>query len=545
MLYSAWQLRVPKGVLKVTLANLLVEADLRWSGNIQVRRQTSRHTRGCEIECSPEAVPEFCGWLFSEKGYSFASLIAEEHESQWELRYVWYGNGDDGIVLVVARQPLAEQTFATLIGHVHAIDWSEREVEDLFGLVFKGHPRLGDFVLHDDRWNREITPMRNGSDASAPLIRCLPEREWRPLLVLEAPGAFAMPIGPIYSGVAESALFLLETQGEDVVRCVPRLFYKYRGIEKIAEGKPIAHALLLAERCNGTSAFAHGLAFCQAAEAVCAVEAPGRAKGLRVLLAELERFRHHAGAIREICESTGLLVGTSQAAILEEELLSLSCAFTGHRYLFGLNTIGGLTRDFEPGHCLQLLATAHDILKRLKQVEKMLRYSNSFLDRIEEVGIVTSDEAREFGLVGPIARGSGISRDVRKLQPYSGYDGFSFDVPCEMEGDGYARLRILFAEAEQSVRIMEQAVSVLPGGTVCAGPVQVSPGAALGWAEAPRGAAFHWLRIGVDGMVARYHLATPSFLNWNGFHLAAERFAFQDFPIIMATFGLSVAENDR
>jgi Ni,Fe-hydrogenase III large subunit/Ni,Fe-hydrogenase III component G len=527
------------------MANLLQEANLRWPGKVRAAGDASREARSCEIECSPDAVAELCGWLSSEKGYSFASLIVEEGGSQWELRYIWYGNGDEGVVHVIARQPLAERVFASLIGHVHAVDWNEREAEDLFGLTFKGHPRLGDFVLHDDRWNREVTPMRKHVDGSAPLVRFLPERKWKPLLVLNAPGAFAMPIGPIYSGVAESALFLLETQGEDVVRCLPRLSYKYRGIEKIAEGHTVAHALLLAERCNGTSAFAHGLAYCQAAEAICGTEAPRRAQVLRVLLAELERFRHHTAAIREICESTGLAVGTSEASILEEELLSLCCRFTGHRYLFGLHTIGGLARDFEVGDCLQLLETVQGILGRLEQLEKMLRYSNSFLDRIEEVGAVSQDDTREFGLVGPIARASGVARDVRKMQPYSGYGNFSFEVPQEKAGDGYARLRVLFSEAKQSVGLMQQAVNALPDGPVHAETVNLTPGAAIGWAEAPRGATFHWLRIGDDLIVMRYHLAAPSFLNWNGFHLATENFAFQDFPIIMATFGLSMAESDR
>jgi len=526
-------------------ANLLYEMHLRWPGKLHARSDTCPQARGCEIECSPNVVAELCGWLFSEKGYSFASLIAEERVSQWELRYIWYGNGDEEVIHVVTRQPLAEQVFASLIGRVHAVDWNEREAEDLFGLTFTGHPRLGDFVLHDNQWNSDVTPMRKHIDGNVPLVRFLPEREWRPLLVFNAPGAFAMPIGPIYSGVAESALFLLETQGEDVVRCLPRLFYKYRGIEKITEGRTVAHALLLAERCNGTSAFAHGLAYCQAAEAICRAEVPRRAQVLRVLLAELERFRHHTAAIREICESTGLAVGTSEASILEEELLSLSCRFTGHRYLFGLHTIGGLTRDFEVGDCLQLLEAAQGILSRLEELEKMLRYSNSFLDRIEEVGAVSYDDVREFGLVGPIARASGVARDLRKMHPYAGYGSFSFDVPQDRAGDGYARLRVLFSEASQSVGLMQQAVNALPNGPVRAEVVNLTPGAALGWAEAPRGATFHWLRIGDDLTVTRYRLTTPSFLNWNGFHLATENFAFQDFPIIMATFGLSVAENDR
>ncbi len=523
------------------LAGLLREADTRWPGKL---RQTV-DARGAEIECAPDLISELCSWLWSEHDLSFACLIAEERNPNWELRYVWYGDGSEGLVQVIARQSLDDCAFPSLIGRVHAVDWNEREAEDLFGLLFQGHPRLGDFVLHDDHWNREVTPMRKNVDGSIPLLRLLPEREWRPLLVLNAPGGFVMPVGPIYSGVAESALFLLETQGEDVIRCLPRLFYKYRALEKLAEGRTADYALLLAERCNGTSAFAHSLAFCHAVEAIGSMEVPARARVLRVLLAELERFRHHTAAIREICESTALAVGTSEASILEEELLRLTCEFSGHRYLFGLNAIGGLTRDFDVGRCLQLQETAQDILRRLEQLEQRLRHTNTFLDRIEEVGTVSARDARDFGLVGPIARASGVARDLRKMQPYSGYENFSFSVPEDQAGDGYARLRILFAEARQSVSLMEQAVSALPLGSICAPTVRLSPGAALGWTEAPRGAAFHWLRIGDDLTVERHRIATPSFVNWNGFHLATENFAFQDFPIILATFGLSVAENDR
>jgi len=102
-----------------------------------------------------------------------------------------------------------------------------------------------------------------------------------------------MPIGPIYSDFAESAHFLLETVGEDVIRTIPRFFYKYRGVEKIAEGRTIDQVLLLAERFSGTSAFAHSLAFCQAVEEISRVEVPPRAKALRIFLTELERLRHH------------------------------------------------------------------------------------------------------------------------------------------------------------------------------------------------------------------------------------------------------------
>jgi Ni,Fe-hydrogenase III large subunit len=195
--------------------------------------------------------------------------------------------------------------------------------------------------------------------------------------------------------------------------------------------------------------------------------------------------------------------------------------------------------------CQAAVQKVQGMLHRLDDLESLLSSSSSFLDRLEEVGMVQNSEAQTFGLVGPVARASGVVRDMRQAQPYSGYDAFEFEAPAEEEGDGYARLRILFAEARQSVAIMQQACAALPAGPVAAGPIAIRPGAALGWVEAPRGAAFHWLRIAEDGTVARYRIMPPSFANWHGFHLAAESFAFQDFPIILATFGLSVAENDR
>ena len=131
-----------------------------------------------------------------------------------------------------------------------------------------------------------------------------PNLNWRPRPIVKAPGSFMMPIGPVFAGITEPVHFLLETVGEDVIRTIPRLFYKYRGIEKIAEGRTIEDVLALAERFCGTSAFAHGLAFCQAAEEISRTRRSAAGARLRVLLAELERFRHHVAAIEAICEST-------------------------------------------------------------------------------------------------------------------------------------------------------------------------------------------------------------------------------------------------
>jgi len=192
-----------------------------------------------------------------------------------------------------------------------------------------------------------------------------------------------------------------------------------------------------------------------------------------------------------------------------------------------------------------LVVALGGIAEKLHELHEMLRYSSSFLDRLEEVGIVATEHALSYGLVGPVARASGVERDLRKLFPYAAYESVDFAVPLEQEGDGYARLRVLFREAEQSVAIIRHLLFALPEGPLGVSSFDWRAGAALGAVEAPVGAAFHWLRIRENGTIARYRITPPSFTNWHGFHLAAENFAFQDFPIILASFGLSNAECDR
>jgi formate hydrogenlyase subunit 5 len=529
----------------VTSARLLELCRSEWRGVVVASLD---ETRGiCRIECGTEHLREMCEWITRDLEFNFATLIVEQvPQGDWLLLYAFYKDARSPWVYLELRLNPTVSIVPSVVDLPHgpAFDWHEREVEDLFGLHFEGHPRLGEFILHED-WPEGINPMRAGFDATRQFEHKAMEPKWEPPTIVTAAGAFAMPIGPVFSDFAESAHFLLESVGEDVIRTIPRFFYKYRGVEKIAEGQPAARVLLLAERFAGTAAFAHGLAFCQAAEAITGVTPPPRALALRTVLAELERLRSHAAAITGICNSTALSVATSQAALIEEGLLRLSCEVTGHRYLFGSVVPGGVTCDLATTEWRDLAAQAGEVVENLKRLLKMLRYSSSFLDRLEDVGIITEEKARSYGLVGPIARASGVAGDIRKLFPYAAYGTVDFSIPVKREGDGYARLRVLFAEAEQSAAIIGKISSAPPEGPTRIGDVQLRAGAALATVESPLGATFHWLRLDENGIVLRYRVTPPSFTNWHGFHLAAEKFAFQDFPIILASFALSNVECDR
>jgi formate hydrogenlyase subunit 5 len=529
--------------------SLLALCRARWGDRVEMSLDAAAGV--CRVECRSEQLREICDWLAGELDFAFATLVVDDTVDEagrpvWSLLYIFYRDSADPWVQVELRSGDRNPVIPSISGLVNgpSADWHEREVEDLFRIAFEGHPRLGEFILHED-WPEGVAPMRRAFDARRRLDRRQTDPRWQPPTVVEATGAFAMPIGPVFSDFAESAHFLLETVGEDVIRTIPRFFYKYRGVEKIAEGQSVDQVLLLAERFSGNSAFAHGLAFCQAVEAICGIETPPRAAALRTLLAELERLRHHAATITGICNSTALAVATAQAGLIEESLIRLSCEAARHRYLFGAVAPGGLVFDIADELCRRVASAVTDLAARFDALHRMLTYSSSFLDRLEEVGIVSPENARSYGLAGPIARASGLARDIRKLFPYAAYAEGEFTVPVEQEGDGYARLRVFFGEAQQSAGLIRRLVDTLPEGPVSAGPVAWRAGVRLSAVEAPSGAAFHWLRLDGQGRVARYRVTPPAFANWHGFHLAAENFAFQDFPIILASFGLSNAECDR
>jgi Ni,Fe-hydrogenase III component G len=207
----------------------------------------SEHVEGADVLLGVNrstVLPALAKFLFWEAHGSFGGIVVEEGSRDWSLRYLFLLR-QAGWVHVVLPVPLEARTVPSIVAEVHAADWYEREAEDLFGLSFEGHPKLGDFILHNETWQENIAPMRKAFPAGQQFQR-KPDRKWRPTLVVGDPGSFAMPVGPVYEGgLGESIHFLLETVGEDVIRAIPRLFYKYRAVEKIAVGKTVAETLLL------------------------------------------------------------------------------------------------------------------------------------------------------------------------------------------------------------------------------------------------------------------------------------------------------------
>lgn len=498
-----------------------------------------------ELRPAPGALPDIAIALVATHGCEFGTLVVESAEPTdgFVLRYFFY-HPQDGIIIAIRVSAPTGTTVPTISDRVHAADWYEREVEDLFGIRFAGHPFLGDFVLHDAVWPEGLAPMHPGFDPHRRVANPGGGTDWRPRRILHQEGAIAFPVGPIWADYNEAGLWLLETPGEQIYEAQTRLFYKYRAVEKIAEGQTPERALRLAERFSGSSAFAHAFAYCQALEKIARCDVPTRARALRVVLAELERIRYHAATIAELAGSTSLAVGKSMSQEIEERMLRLAGQACGHRYLFGLCVPGGLAWDPDAATLATLGAGLADAAREFAALERLFVHTSSYLDRIEEMGTLRPEVADLYGVVGPVARASGRRVDLRRSLPYGAYADQPPDVPREIEGDGYARLRVYFTEIRASIVLIQSLLAELPTGSVSV-ECHVLPGTALAWTEAPAGGTFHWLRIDDAGHIQRWRIAPPGFRNWHAFHRALEGAAFQDFHIIMASFGLSVAESDR
>ncbi len=445
----------------------------------------------------------------------------------------------DGIALRIVYALDREAAYLILVSHIQSDGYPS--ISDVIPGVFTEecelYEQFGVRPATDRPLNRVAMPPFGENDFPL-LIEGRERAEWSEI---RAPHyvrgeAFEFPFGPVRAAGWESLYMGLVTTGEEVLDIFLFHWHKHRGIQRRIVGLTPDRALFFVERTEGLCAVANSWAFCRAVEAIQGVQLEAAALRARAVARELERIYNHAAAVAALCQTTGLSVGQAGAEIVLEELLRVNLAVFGHRYLFGTVCIGGAGKDPDVEALRSLLPATCD---RFREVTDALLKTNSFVDRLEATGRVTTDTAIRLGLVGPVARASGIDTDSRRDHPHPPFHLAPPPVETATAGDCLARLQVMVGEVEASRSL---ALDLPEAATGTEGQAAGESASALGWCESARGESLAWVQLDAQGRIEHARLRPATFRNWRAFDDAARaENVFTDIPIIEASFWLTVA----
>ncbi len=431
----------------------------------------------------------------------------------------------------------------SLANKLPLLGWYEREMMDLYGVRFNGHPEPHPLVLHEGMPHAPA-PLAAGFDPHAPARDFSPLPPTVPQVL--GPDIQRLPFGPVRADILESAQFLFFYIGEGILHYHPRLFYKHRAMEARFEHQSLRAGAVLAERVSGIDSVAHALAYAQAVEGAMGWRAPARARYLRVILAELERLYNHLHYLGHLSKTTTLKVGEAEGHLLEERVKQINARLTGSRFLRGLVTPGGLRRDLD----ITGLDKAIDVINdEVDRYLVRLESTRSHLDRLMTTGILPRQVAFDQGATGPIERASDLDRDLRRDHTYANYEKVRFSIPVQQGGDAHARSLVRMEEIRESLAIIRQTIGRTKPGEVQRFDLMEEPdaqGEGLGWVEGTRGGLLYAVHLSEDRTrLARVKIKDPSFSNWRVFPFTVEDSNMMDYAINEASFGLSIAGADR
>ena len=369
-------------------------------------------------------------------------------------------------------------------------------------------------------------------------------------------------IGPSHPATHGTVQIIAELDGERVVRTDIHCGYLHRGFEKECEDHTWHNLIPYVDRLNYCSALINDFAYCDAVERLMGVEITPRCKVLRTLLSEYSRIADHmtctAAALMELGAMTAFLYLVTIRDAIYEHLANL----TGARLTYTYGRIGGLARDLPDGWLKRLeeiLDQSEDFLAR---VHGLVDRNRIFIDRMRNVGIISTADAINWGFTGPVLRSTGAPRDLRKDTPYLAYADLDFEVPVGIKGDNYDRYYVRMREIDESVYMIRQCVDALPGGAInvvdrrCVLPPkhlvyteieslinhfklimdgpEVPAGDVYSAHEASNGELCFYLVSTGKGVPHKVHVRSPSFVHIGGVHLMLNGGQLAD---IIPTFG--------
>lgn len=425
-----------------------------------------------------------------------------------------------------------------------AADRPERQIRDLFGIRFDGHPDPRRWIRHR-AWDEHVYPLRKDFPlAGRPPAVTPPDNDY-PFLEARGASVYQIPVGPVHAGIIEPGHFRFQAVGEAVLHLEERLGYVHKGIEKLAEGRDAIGLSRLAGRVSGDATVAHAWAACMAMERAAGLEIPSRAGYLRGILAERERVINHLWDLAALCNDVGFAFGYYQFGRLRELWLRENQSWFGHRLLMDRIVPGGVAIDVTPETAQNMRRSITALRAELDELLTIVDANSSLEDRFLGAGIFTPELAHALGAVGFVGRASGQSFDVRRDAPYPPYDRLSVQVPVESQGDVAARFWVRYKELRAALRLIEQMLADLPSADRVA-PWCIPHAGAEGFAavESWRGEVLCYVRFGAGGVIDRYWPRDPSVINWPALEKLVLDSIVPDFPVCNKSVNGSYSGHD-
>ena len=348
-----------------------------------------------------------------------------------------------------------------------AADWFEREIYDMYGVRFKGHPNLRRLLTHHQFQGhplRKDYPADLQQHLTEPLAFHMdnepdgspPDDKGKELMPLN--------IGPSHPSTHGTLRIMALMDGERIYRANAEIGYLHRCFEKMAETHPYNQIIPYTDRLNYCSSPMNNVGYCRAVEELLGVEIPPKAQAMRVILCELSRIIDHIVCIGAAAFDLGALTGFFHVFTYREKVYTLFEKLCGARLTVSLTRVGGMANEPPPGWFEDILQFCGEMRKGIEEIDTLLTKNKIWVQRNQGVGAIDVEEAIAFGYTGPCLRSTGLNLDLRKAEPYYSYDELDFEIPVGTTGDAYDRYLVRVEEMRQSLRIIEQVCKNVPPG---------------------------------------------------------------------------------
>ncbi len=353
-----------------------------------------------------------------------------------------------------------------------------------------------------------------------------------------------IPFGPQHPVLPEPIHLNLVLEDEKVVDVLPSIGFVHRGLEKLVEKKDFLEFTYVAERICGICSYMHGMGYCQAVEAVMGIEVPPRALFLRVVGAEFSRIHSHLLWLGLCADAFGFESLFMHTWKLREQILDIMEEMTGGRVIFSAVKIGGVKNEADDALLSKILEVLKNLEPEIRELSQVFLDSVTVRTRLENVGVLSPEDALQLGAVGPMLRASGIDQDMRMLG-YAAYNELDFKPIVEQGGDSMARCRVRIREVFQSIDLIRQAIGKLPAGPIST-PVKGTPnGEFFARLEQPRGEVVYYVKANGTKFLDRMRVRTPTFANLPALIRVLRGCELADVPILILTIDPCISCTER